>query len=895
MNWPLLQNSLLVAALTAGGSVALGFLAALCLAGSEPRRRHGLVGLAILALAMPPFLVTNCWLDLAGETGALHRWFPLTIYSLGGTVWILTLLTWPIPLLAALTSWQRLEPSQLESDPALRGFALLRWLLWPAARQAVGLAATLTFVLALSNFAVPAILQVKVFPAEMWVSFNTNLNAGLALWVGWPLLVAPLAFLFWLGRSGEIPWPRLEGRITARLLRRQLGGGWFLTCAVLTAMLLGLSVAAPLAQLAASRRPWLELWPALAAGRDALANSAFFAAGAATITVLVAVWLPSRFLLRRPARFGVHPLGCPRSANTLKRGHQTALDRQNENCGPFAGLIRSLLWFPLFVPGVFLGVILIWVFNRPGLDWFYRGSGVVLLALSLRYLAPAWFGIRSAMESLDRDLLDAARLEGANHWFLVRHVLWPQLGGPLAAVWYVAFLLCLWDVETLVLILPPGGETLASRIFNLLHYGHSGQVNALCVWLLMLAVLPLAMWQMARKIRACRFPASALCANVVLLAVLIGLSGCTAQPSANEAPLKSRFFSRAEIIGSRGVGAGEFNKPRSLALDTNDNLFVVDMTGRVQKFSPEGKYLQSWQMPQTDLGKPKGMGRDRDGNIVVIEPHYQRVNHFSATGQRVAQWGGHLTNGGFFSLPRAVAVNSRNEVLVSEYTLAERVQVFSALGKKKLFEFGRPGTGQGEFNRAEGLAVDGADRIYVADSCNHRVQVFSADGKFLRAYGQAGRGQGELGYPYDIAVDASGRQYVCEFGNSRIQVFDAQGQPLEIIGGPGAAAGRFANPWGIAFDSKGNLFVADSQNHRVQKLVRRKEASSARTTREPFRLAVQTGATAICRLMEMPQQRSAGFQPALDVPRHLGVIRCPKPAGSRRSNNSQVRAVQTRS
>ena len=225
-------------------------------------------------------------------------------------------------------------------------------------------------------------------------------------------------------------------------------------------------------------------------------------------------------------------------------------------------------------------------------------------------------------------------------------------------------------------------------------------------------------------------------------------------------------------------------------------------------------------MPQTDLGKPKGMGRDRDGNIIVLEPHYQRVNVFSPEGKLVAQWGKRGTNAGEFMLPRAVAVNSRGEVFVSEYSLLERVQRFAARGEKLLAGFGHSGNGPGEFNRPEGLCVDSQDRLYVADSCNHRIQVFSSDGQFLRAYGKAGKGKGELSYPYDICVDAAGRQYVCEFGNSRIQVFDANDRPLEIIGGPGAAPGQFNNPWGVALDSAGNLYVADSQNHRVQKLIR---------------------------------------------------------------------------
>ena len=166
-------------------------------------------------------------------------------------------------------------------------------------------------------------------------------------------------------------------------------------------------------------------------------------------------------------------------------------------------------------------------------------------------------------------------------------------------------------------------------------------------------------------------------------------------------------------------------------------------------------------------------------------------------------------------------MNSRGEVYVSEYGLVERVQRFAARGEKFLGVLGHAGTGPGEFNRAEGLGTDSQDRLYVADSCNHRVQVFSSDGRFLRAYGQAGTGAGDFSYPYDICVDEAGRQYVCEFGNSRIQVFDANDQPIETIGGPGTEPGKFNNPWGITLDSAGNLYVADSQNHRVQKLIRR--------------------------------------------------------------------------
>ena len=305
---------------------------------------------------------------------------------------------------------------------------------------------------------------------------------------------------------------------------------------------------------------------------------------------------------------------------------------------------------------------------------------------------------------------------------------------------------------------------------------------------------------------------------VLVVGLLAG--GCSRPPSSGAA-LSSPLFSRVEIIGGRGSALGQFNKPRSVAVDHDDNLYVVDMTGRVQKFSAKGEFLLSWQLPQTDLGKPKGMATDTNGNIVVVEPHYQRINHFAPDGTLVSRWGRPGTNTGEFVLPRAVAINSHGDLFLSEYTTVDRVQAFRAGSHTAFLNFGRPGARDGEFNRAEGLGFDGQDQLYVADSCNHRIQIFSSAGAWLKTFGMPGRGLGELSYPYDVRINREGRQFVCEFGNSRIQVFDSQHRATEIIGGPGTAPGRFNNPWSIAFDSRGNLYVADAGNHRVQKFVRR--------------------------------------------------------------------------
>jgi len=216
------------------------------------------------------------------------------------------------------------------------------------------------------------------------------------------------------------------------------------------------------------------------------------------------------------------------------------------------------------------------------------------------------------------------------------------------------------------------------------------------------------------------------------------------------------------------------------------------------------------------------MCRDGDGNIVVLEPHYSRVNHHAPDGKLVKQWGTHGTNDGQLAFPRSVALDRAGNIFVSEYGLRERVQLFAPSNATFLQTIGHDGTANGEFNRPEGLDVDGQGRLFVADSCNHRIQVFSADGKWLASYGTAGRGKGQMSYPYDVRVDNAGLQFVCEFGNSRIQVFSLDGKFLKQAFVTRNAKSS-STTGGLSFSHdpvQTFLYVADQGNSKVHILLR---------------------------------------------------------------------------
>lgn len=272
------------------------------------------------------------------------------------------------------------------------------------------------------------------------------------------------------------------------------------------------------------------------------------------------------------------------------------------------------------------------------------------------------------------------------------------------------------------------------------------------------------------------------------------------------------------VWGRRGVAPGRVQKPRAIAIDAQERLYLVDMTARIQVFDADGKYLHGWQTPVHANGRPTGLSIDRTGRVIVADTHYYRVLVYSPTGELLQTIGGRNGHGpGEFGFVTDVVVDSKGNFYAGEYGEFDRIQKFDAQGNY-LREWGKHGSQPGEFVRPQQLVLDDKDRLWVADSCNHRIQVFDLDGKLLFLWGTPGSAAGQLYYPYDLALDERGHVYVCEYGNHRVQKFTEDGKSLGTWGMRGRAEGQLDNPWGIVRDSQGRLHVLDSNNHRVQRM-----------------------------------------------------------------------------
>jgi hypothetical protein len=137
--------------------------------------------------------------------------------------------------------------------------------------------------------------------------------------------------------------------------------------------------------------------------------------------------------------------------------------------------------------------------------------------------------------------------------------------------------------------------------------------------------------------------------------------------------------------------------------------------------------------------------------------------------------------------------------------------------------WGTTGSGDGQLDFTGPQAGDeptasvaiGADgRVYVSDSANRRVQVFSADGTFLRKFGDGGTARGQVGLPFDLSVDGSGNVYVLDDVLQRLTKFAPDG-PVLWIADAATDPALQGHGHDAKIDSKGRIVVGNDDNGKV--------------------------------------------------------------------------------
>jgi len=161
-----------------------------------------------------------------------------------------------------------------------------------------------------------------------------------------------------------------------------------------------------------------------------------------------------------------------------------------------------------------------------------------------------------------------------------------------------------------------------------------------------------------------------------------------------------------------------------------------------------------------------------------------------------------------FAMPMGVAFDHLGGGYVSDTTTGSIFRFNPA--EVVVGEFGK-----GQLKRPNGMVFDSqTERLYVADTLNHQVAVFSADGRLLTRLGKRGAGPGEFNFPLDIDLGPNGELVVLDSLNSRVQILNPDGSFVRMFGERGTALGSFMMPKAVAVDGYGHVYVSDSRAHR---------------------------------------------------------------------------------
>ncbi|MFC1936228.1 flippase activity-associated protein Agl23 [Chloroflexota bacterium] len=231
---------------------------------------------------------------------------------------------------------------------------------------------------------------------------------------------------------------------------------------------------------------------------------------------------------------------------------------------------------------------------------------------------------------------------------------------------------------------------------------------------------------------------------------------------------KMRMYVRKDILSE----VWQYGAPM-----VNEEIFVDPYENSFQLLLPAntiGHYSEAGVL----FDGPHDIALAPDGSIYVADTNSHAVLHLSKDGELLHQWGG-----------------------------------FGSV------EGEQPGTMPGLFNQPWGIAVDQEGYVYVADTWNHRIQKFTAEGEFITTWGVLGQGEDAFALygPRDVEVDGDGNVIITDTGNKRVLVFDPDGNFVSRFGGFGFENGLFDEPVGLAVDlDNGLLYVADTWNQRVQ-------------------------------------------------------------------------------
>ena len=468
MPWTTLGASLAVAIAAAALAVVVGGALAALLVLTDFPGRSLWATVALLPFVCPPMVWALGQVYCYAPGGLMERWCggpwrAVQACSDRGhyavTTLVLAQIHAPLAMLIIGRGLGRLHHAGLESARLLLSpLGMVRWTAG-AVRQEAAAALLLAMALSLGNFAVPHVLQCRLYTMEIYLRMTNYLDHAGALWTCVPLVAATA-----LAAAGIALAERRARYVTAwqtappapiRLGRKAWPLGGLLILYLVASGLL------PVAAMVYECRSPVHFLEAARAAAEETENTLWIGAAASGVAALaglaVGIWVAAR------ARLAIDVLAI----------------------------------VPIGLPAMLLGLAYLRFYNRTwpvDLTALGNTSALVVLALAARGWPFVTRAVANGRRRIAPEWCEAARLGGLRRLGRWRWITGPLLADPVAVGAAVAFILAVGDVQITQMLSAPGSGTLALRLFTFLHFGPTHVAASLALLQLTIAVAPLMLY-----------------------------------------------------------------------------------------------------------------------------------------------------------------------------------------------------------------------------------------------------------------------------------------------------------------------------------------------------------------------------------------------------------------
>ena len=453
--WEALGRTLAVAA-PAG---AIAALLAWVLVESATRLPGRWAGLAVLAaclpLLVPSSLAATAWIVALGREGVITGWLRssvgdpgINLYSIAGAAWVTALRYFGIAALVLFLARRRREGLW----PAERVFAVPRaaaavHLHLRAAVRPMLAAWLLVALFSMNDHIIPGMLLVSTYGTQVLIQYSALLDPAGAAALAAPMAAVGCGLLVVAVRVGR-DFLGVSAETAVERPRSRAGQA---TAAVAAAFVLAVALAVPVAMVASRTESVQAIAGAIADAHDQAWKTLWAASIGGAIAAAVAAVLAA------------HWVRCQR-----------------------AGVRSAAPWvlLNLTVPPSLLGIGVIELFQHAPLAAARDTSAPLVLGFVVRFLPVATLLLYSLWRSEPADTTLAARVHGVPAWRTAWSIVWPVRRPALAGAAILGALLIATDLETAILLAPPGGATLGVRLYTLIHTAPDAMVSALTLGIL---------------------------------------------------------------------------------------------------------------------------------------------------------------------------------------------------------------------------------------------------------------------------------------------------------------------------------------------------------------------------------------------------------------------------